>query len=50
MGDEGCIGPSGKLLCLWQIEKNNAALAWNDTIHVWPLGRSSCSSPAPWFL
>ena len=21
-GDEACIGPSGKLLCLWKIEKN----------------------------
>ena len=45
-GDEGCIGPSGKLLCFWQMEKNYPGHAWQCCIHVWLLCRSSCSSPS----
>ena len=32
-GDDGCIGPSGKLLCLWQIEENYEAHVWHHSIH-----------------
>ena len=44
VGDEGPIGPSGKLLCLCQSPKNYGAHAWHYSIHVLLLGRSSCSS------
>ena len=47
-GDEDCIDPRGKLLCLWHIENNYAAHAWHHSIHNWLLGRSSCSSPSVW--
>ena len=43
--DVGCISPSAKLLCVWQIKKVYAALVWHHSIHVWRLGSSSCSSP-----
>ena len=33
-GDEGCIGPSGKLPCLCQTPKNYAEHAWHHSIHV----------------
>ena len=45
-GDEGCIGPSGKLNGLCQTPKNYAAHAWHYSTHVWLLGQSSCSSPS----
>ena len=47
-GDEGCIGPSSKLLCLWQTRKY-AAHACQHSIHsnnVRLLGQSGCSSPS----
>ena len=44
-GDEGCIGPSGKLMCLWQPPKYYAAHAWHHSILVWLLDQSGCSSP-----
>ena len=44
--DEGCIGPGGKLLCLWPTPKKYAAHSWHLSIHVWLLGRSGCSSPS----
>ena len=34
VGDEGCIDPSGKLLCLCQTPQNNAANARNHSMHV----------------
>ena len=34
IGDEGCIGPSGKLLCLCQTPKNYSAHALHYSIHV----------------
>ena len=46
VGDEGCIVPSRNLLCLCQTTKNYAAHAWHHSIHVWLLGRSSCSAPS----
>ena len=45
-GDEGCVGPSGKLLCVYQTEKNYAVHAWHCSILVWLLGQSSCSFPS----
>ena len=46
-GDERCISPSGKLLCSLQPPrpKNYAAHARQNSILVWLLGRSGCSSP-----
>ena len=38
--DKGCIGPSGKLLCIWQKNQN----VGNIQIHVWLLSWSGCSS------
>ena len=38
VGDDGCIGPSRKLLCLCQAPKIYAAHAWHNSIHVWLLG------------
>ena len=46
VGDEGCIGPSGKLLCSCETRKHYAAHAWHHSIHAWLLSRSSCSSPS----
>ena len=46
VGYEGCIRPSGKLLCLCQTAKNCRAHALHHSIHVWLLDRSSCSSPS----
>ena len=43
-GDDGCISPSGKLLCFMTNPQNYAAYAWHHSIHVWLLGRSGCSS------
>ena len=34
-GDEGCIGPRCKLLCLEQTPKNYASYAWQHSILVW---------------
>ena len=45
-GHEGCIGPSGKLLCFWPTEKDYAAYAWQYSKHFWLLGQSSCSPPS----
>ena len=45
-GDEGCISPSGKLLCLWQTPNNYAAHTWHHAIHVWLLCQSGCLSPS----
>ena len=44
--DEGCIGPSGKLLCLCKPKIQYAAHAGQLSIHVWLLGQSGCSSPS----
>ena len=45
-GDERYIGPSGKLLCLWQPPKIMQHIhAWQHSILAWLLGRSGCSSP-----
>ena len=44
--DEGGIGPSGKLLCLWLPPKNYATHAWLHSIHIWLFGRSGCWSPS----
>ena len=41
-GDEGCNGPSGKLLCLCQPPK----IIQYHSMLVWLLGRSVCSSPS----
>ena len=46
VGDEGCIGPSRRLLCLSQTPQNYVAHTWHNSIHVWLLGRSSSSSPS----
>ena len=46
IGDEGCIGPSRKLLCLCQTPTNYAAYTWQNSIVVCMFGRSSCSSPS----
>ena len=40
-GDEGCIGPSGKLLCFWQTEKNIQNMHGNV-----PRKFDCCSSPS----
>ena len=45
VGDEGCIGPSKKLLFMLN-QKNYATHAWHNAIIVWLLGLSSCSSPS----
>ena len=47
-GDEGCIGPSDKLQCLRRTINMHvyAAHALQYSMHVWPLGRPSCSSPS----
>ena len=34
VGDEGCIGPSRKLLCTCQTPNNYAAHAWHHSIQV----------------
>ena len=46
IGEEGCIGPSRKLLCLWRTPKNYAANAWHYSIHVLLMCPSSCSYPS----
>ena len=38
--DEGCIGPSCKLLCLWQTAINYSAHSWHHSTHVWLLDQS----------
>ena len=38
--------PKQKYALLWQPQTNYAAQAWYYSIHVWLLGRSSCSSPS----
>ena len=45
-GDEGGIGASGKLLCLWETRKKYAAHVWHHSTHVGLLGQSRCSSPS----
>ena len=45
VGDEGCISPRRKLLCLCSTPKNYATHTWHSSIIVvWLLGQSSCSS------
>ena len=41
-----CIGPNGNLLCLWQPPKMLATHTLQQSIHIWLLGRSACSSPS----
>ena len=40
------IGPSDKLLCLWNTNNIMQAYAWQLSIHVWLLGWSGSSSPS----
>ena len=58
-GDEGCIGPRCKLLCLEQTPKNYASYAWQHSILVWTFGpfhlfisyyQLSPRRCAPWLL
>ena len=45
-GDEGCIGPSGKLLCSWKRPKNYATHSWRHSTLVWLSDQSDCSPPS----
>ena len=40
------IDPNGKLLWLWNTKNFEAAYAKKDSIYVWPLAWSGCSSPS----
>ena len=45
-GDEGCIGTSSKLLCLWQNQKICSMCTLQHSTLVWFLAWSICSSPS----
>ena len=46
VADEGCIGPSKKLMCYVKPPKNYLTHAWQNSVIVLVLARSSCSSPS----